>query len=54
MTQHTAHVEFDGDDAYLVFPPDVLEELDWHPGDILEWVDNGNGTYSLIKGKANE
>jgi antitoxin component of MazEF toxin-antitoxin module len=45
----TVHVEQDGDDIILPLPKEMLEELDWQEGDVLEWVDNGNGTFSLRK-----
>lgn len=38
-------------DGELVFPldPDMLEELGWGVGDTLQWIDNSDGTYSIIK-----
>jgi hypothetical protein len=29
----------------------MLKKLDWKEGDMLQWIDNGNGTYSLVKGQ---
>ena len=28
-----------GDDGILTFPDNVMEELGWKEGDLLEWVD---------------
>jgi hypothetical protein len=36
-------------DAILEFPPDLLANLHWQEGDMLEWKDNGDGSWSLIK-----
>lgn len=47
----TLTVEEDAEtgDAILQFPPDLLETAGWKEGDILEWHDNGDGSWSLIK-----
>jgi len=36
-------------DLILPFPDALLEEAGWKEGDILEWIDNENGSYSLRK-----
>lgn len=36
-------------DAILQFPPDLLANMGWKEGDILEWNDNGDGSWSLTK-----
>jgi hypothetical protein len=36
-------------DAILQFPPDLLEQAGWKEGDILEWTDRGDGSWSLEK-----
>jgi hypothetical protein len=36
-------------DAILQFPPDLLASAGWEEGDILEWTDNGDGSWSLTK-----
>ena len=36
-------------DAILQLPPDLLEQANWKEGDNLLWVDNNDGTWSLIK-----
>ena len=37
------------DDGVLTFPDEMMEELGWKGGDILEWIDNKDGSWSLIK-----
>jgi hypothetical protein len=36
-------------DLILPLPQDLLNLQGWHEGDILEWVDNKNGSWSLVK-----
>ena len=36
-------------DLILPFPADFLEETGWQEGDILEWIDNKDGSWSLVK-----
>ena len=36
-------------EAILQFPPDLLENVGWKEGDILDWSDNGDGSWSLTK-----
>ena len=38
-----------GDDGVVTFSEDFLEEVGWKEGDILEWIDNKDGSFSLIK-----
>jgi len=37
------------DDGVLTFPPELLKETGWEEGDVLEWIDNENGSFSLRK-----
>ena len=37
------------DDGILTFPDNVMEELGWKEGDVLEWIDNNDGSFSLVK-----
>ena len=39
----------DGDDLILPLPERLLEEAGWNDGDILDWSDNGNGSWTLKK-----
>ena len=36
-------------DLILPFPEDMLVEAGWKEGDVLEWLDNKDGTWSLVK-----
>jgi bifunctional DNA-binding transcriptional regulator/antitoxin component of YhaV-PrlF toxin-antitoxin module len=36
-------------DAFIEFPPDVLEGTGWKEGDDIEWIDNGDGSWTLKK-----
>jgi len=36
-------------DCILEFPPDMLKETGWKEGDVLEWKDNNDGTFSMTK-----
>jgi hypothetical protein len=36
-------------DAILTFPSDLLAQAGWREGDIINWIDNKDGTWSLFK-----
>jgi bifunctional DNA-binding transcriptional regulator/antitoxin component of YhaV-PrlF toxin-antitoxin module len=36
-------------DGILILPPDLLEQAGWKEGDNLIWIDNHDGSWSLIK-----
>lgn len=36
-------------DGILTFPPDLLIEAGWSEGDSIHWIDNSDGSWSLIK-----
>jgi bifunctional DNA-binding transcriptional regulator/antitoxin component of YhaV-PrlF toxin-antitoxin module len=38
----------DGDE-YIEFPKEVLEEVGWQEGDVIEWLDNKDGSWTLRK-----
>jgi len=40
------------DDGILTFPDEMMEELGWKVDDVLEWIDNKDGSFTLRK--ANE
>jgi hypothetical protein len=46
---YTIELVEDGDDLILPLPERLLEEAGWKEGDILDWADNGNGTWTLKK-----
>ena len=33
----------------LSLPQDLLDAADWKEGDCLNWIDNHDGTWSLVK-----
>ena len=37
------------DDGVLTFPDEMIEKLGWKEGDVLEWIDLGDGSFSLKK-----
>ena len=37
------------DDGILTFPENYLNILGWKEGDVLEWIDNKDGSFSLRK-----
>ena len=37
------------DDGVLTFPDELIEELGWKEGDVLQWIDNKDGSFSLVK-----
>lgn len=51
MTNWTVTIVEDPDtgDLILPLPEDMLQLQGWSEGDTLEWLDNGNGTWSLQK-----
>ena len=38
-------------DLLLPFTDEILKELGWKEGDVLDWVDNKDGSWSLVKKK---
>ena len=42
-------VEEDGDDCVVTFPDELMAKTGWREGDVLEWIDNGDGSYILKK-----
>jgi bifunctional DNA-binding transcriptional regulator/antitoxin component of YhaV-PrlF toxin-antitoxin module len=37
------------DEGVLPLPEDLLEAAGWQEGDHLNWIDNKDGTWSIIK-----
>jgi hypothetical protein len=52
---YTVTLEEDPDtgDLLLPFTDEILQEAGWKEGDTLEWIDNQDGSWSLVK-QANE
>ena len=36
-------------DYFIEFPDDVLAEASWKEGDVIEWIDNKDGSWTLLK-----
>lgn len=53
MKSWTLTIEEDPETGDLVLPftPEILDELGWREGDTLEWIDNKDGSWSLVKKK---
>jgi bifunctional DNA-binding transcriptional regulator/antitoxin component of YhaV-PrlF toxin-antitoxin module len=37
------------DDGVLTFTDEILEVTGWKEGDLLEWIDNKDGSFSIVK-----
>ena len=37
------------EDGLLPLPQDLLDEAGWKEGDCLNWVDNNDGSWSIVK-----
>ena len=42
-------VEEEGDDCVITFPEDLLEAANLKEGDTLRWIDQGDGSFKMIK-----
>jgi hypothetical protein len=47
--QYTCTLIEDGDDLILPIPDEILQTLDIKEGDVLDWVDNKDGTFTIKK-----
>lgn len=46
----TVYLEEDSDgELILPLTLDILNDVGWSPGDTLKWIDNNDGTFSIIK-----
>ncbi len=36
-------------DQYIEFPKELMDEVGWEDGDILEWTPNDDGSWTLKK-----
>lgn len=37
------------ENGILNLPDDLLKETGWKEGDMLEWIDNEDGSFTLVK-----
>jgi hypothetical protein len=51
MNTWTLPVEEDTEtgDSIITFPPDLIAATGWKIGDVLCWIDQGDGSYQLVK-----
>ena len=49
MSKWTVELIEDGEDLILPMPQEVLDHLDVQEGDVLKWLDNGDGSVTLTK-----
>ena len=45
----TVTLEEDDGDLIFPFPDEILDELGWKEGDVIEWIDNEDGSLSARK-----
>ena len=36
-------------DLFVQFPPGAINQMGWSEGDTLEWLDNGDGSWTIQK-----
>ena len=41
--------EFEDGDQFIEFPQELLADVGWKEGDVLEWTPNGDGSWTLSK-----
>lgn len=41
-------------ELYIQFPEYAMNQVGWTEGDIIEWVDNNDGSFTLVKKEADE
>ena len=48
--RYTVPIQEDSNgDLIIVFPEELMEDLDWNIGDSLKWKQNDDGSWSLEK-----
>ena len=48
-TSYTVTLEGDDDECILPLPDEILDELDWQEGDMLDWIVNDDNTITIKK-----
>ena len=48
-TNYTVTLEGDDEDCFLPLPDEILDDLDWNEGDVLEWIVNDDNTITIRK-----
>lgn len=36
-------------DLFVQFPEEAMNQMGWYEGDVIEWLDNGDGSWTLKK-----
>lgn len=36
-------------ELFFELPLDAINQMGWHEGDVIEWFDNGDGSWSIKK-----
>jgi bifunctional DNA-binding transcriptional regulator/antitoxin component of YhaV-PrlF toxin-antitoxin module len=51
MSKWTLDIKEDPEtgDQILEFPDDLMESAGWKEGDVIEWIDNKDGSWTLRK-----
>jgi len=47
----TKVIELDDGELAIDLPEDMLKELNWTEGTVIEWIDNKDGSWSLMEKK---
>jgi len=49
MKWETSVEEDDNGELYIELPEDMLEQLNWGEGTTIKWIDNNDGTFSIVE-----
>ncbi len=36
-------------ELFVQFPDEAMNQMGWYEGDVIEWLDNGDGSWTLKK-----
>jgi hypothetical protein len=45
--RYTLQVEGDDDNVFIQFPDELLKSQGWQEGTVLNWHDNGDGSWTI-------
>jgi hypothetical protein len=53
-SQWVLTVRENGQDSelYMQFPEEAMNQMGWCEGDVLEWLDNGDGSWTIVKSQS--
>ena len=50
MSNWDLEVQYDQElEHFIILPDEALNQVGWKPGDVIEWIDNGDGSWTLKK-----